>query len=140
MEQVRYPLKTWFGVAVSVLLSLWALLDYYGAAALQSRAAPDPFGISMQGERFDAARQVLPARGIIGYLTDLKPGDDRAEAMLYGAQFAVAPRLLVSRPDQQWVLGNFTTPQDYSALGRINGLSVLKDCGNGVVVFRKATL
>jgi hypothetical protein len=49
----------------------------------------------------------------------------------------LAPRLLEKTTNHQQVLGNFTRPADFAAIGRQYGLSLQHDFGNGVVLYRR---
>jgi len=58
-------------------------------------------------------------------------------SMLLSAQYVLAPRLVARGAAQEWVVGNFTRPGDFAAVGRSRGLRLEQDFGNGVVLFRK---
>jgi hypothetical protein len=40
--------------------------------------------------------------------------------------------------DPGWVLGNFSQPVDYAGFGAKRGLTLARDFGNGVVLYRRA--
>ena len=73
----------------------------------------------------------------MGYLTDAPEGSVADSALLTGAQYVLAPRLLARGTDGEWVLGNFTRPADFAAFGRSHGLVLQQDFGNGAVLFRR---
>ena len=45
--------------------------------------------------------------------------------------------LLVGSAPHEWVLGNFSKPQDYAEFGRAHGLMLVKEFANGVVLYRQ---
>jgi hypothetical protein len=78
---------------------------------------------------------------VAGYLSDIPFHDVRGSTAFFGAQYALAPRILVPFPGRHragWVVGNFSQPLDYPTLAREHGLSIVKDLGRGLVVFRRA--
>lgn len=56
--------------------------------------------------------------------------------MFLAAQYTLAPRLLDKKINYQQVLGNFTRPADFAAIGRQYGLTLQRDFGPGVVLYR----
>jgi hypothetical protein len=52
--------------------------------------------------------------------------------------YALAPRLVTRSADShEWVVGNFSHPLDYVAAGAAHRLELVKDFGNGIVLFRR---
>jgi hypothetical protein len=123
--------------AIAVLLCLWGSFEFYGFEADFQRQSRDPYMIAAQFARVGPAAAAIPQDAQAGYLTDVPPGSVTARAMFLSAQYVLAPRLLKQGADGEWVLGNFTRPADFAALGRSQGLRLQQDFGNGVVVFRK---
>ena len=93
-------------------------------------------------KRFDGLRRALPARGVIGYVSDSDFFGD-----LYLTEYALAPRV-VDRPFSGYppfsgsvvsgqtpaVVGNFTSPANIPRVAAENGLIVSRDFGSGVVL------
>ena len=81
----------------------------------------------------------IPADARLGYITDLQISDGSYSAIFIAAQYALAPRQLVTSdanpPD--WALGNFTKQVDYAAAGASKGYAVTADFGGGVVLYRR---
>ncbi len=96
--------------------------------------------------RYAAVRELLPASGRIGYVSDLPPaprlgemGDERGTELYIQAQYALAP--LVLRPDDSaaaLVLANALDPHRVQQLAGERGLSVIAVAGPGVAVLRPA--
>lgn len=124
-------------MAIAVLLCLWGSFASYGTEADYQKLYRDPYLISAQFTRFGAALSAIPENAEIGYLTDAQPGSAAGSAMFLSAQYVLVPRLLKRGAAEAWVLGNFTRPADFAAVGRTHGLRLQQDFGEGVVLFRK---
>ena len=137
IAQMEYPLAAKAAVAVAALLSLWGSFEYSGLESAYQQQFRDPYQIAAQFSRLDSVQSVIPEKAILGYLTDAVPGSVVGDAMFNGAQYVLAPRVLQRGAAFDLVLGNFTKPGDFAALGRAQGLRLERDFGNGVVLFRR---
>jgi len=89
--------------------------------------------------RFAGIIRAIPGNGIIGYFSD------RGEAMVlptppFSVRYAFAPRMLVWYPDlsvSTWVVGDFIRHPDYLRAGEQLGLHLVRDFGDGVVLYRR---
>ncbi len=79
-------------------------------------------------ERFAAVKQLLPTRGVVGYIGE--PGDSSLPDY-YLAQYALAPLVADRSIQHKLVVGNFPSLQVPKAFSR---LRKLQDFGNGVVL------
>ena len=134
--RVEYPFATKAGILVAAVLALWGVLGYFGSEGSYQEQYRDPFQIAAQSARLEGFRDAVAADAVLGYLTDAAPGSAVSDSMFLSAQYTLAPRLLAKKTDAQQVLGNFTRPGDFAALGRQYGLSLDRDFGNGVVLYR----
>lgn len=121
-------------------LSLASILEYYRTA---SDSVPDRYGVTAEQERFREAAALLPADAVVGYLSDLPLDEPRGSAAFFAVQYALAPRILVeltAAADRvNWVVGNYSRPPDLDdAVSRYN-LTLVRDCGRGVILFRRST-
>ena len=138
----RSTLVTYVFFAVAIL-ALYGAMNSYQLSAGYARQYPDAYGAGGAQVRFAPLLEKVAPETILGYFTDVAPGNAFNAAFL-AAQHAVAPRLLVllDLHDQQggpeWAVGNFSKPQDFAALGKTYGYRMEADLGNGVVLFRKA--
>lgn len=132
----------------------WLLVLFYaGATAVRwvdeagqwpARVRQDE--ISANDLRFDDLRRVLPKAGIVGYV-----GDPHVEAYTLGerndtalqffrryllAQYALAPVVVVEGTEPDLVVGNFEPDAVRPAPP---GFRLLRDFGNGVVLYRRAS-
>jgi len=133
MENLRYPLRTIAGITVSALLSIYGALQFYGEQQERNRLQPDPYKLVDQERRFAPVREMVPPDALVGYVSDLT----EQPALIRTAQYVLAPRLLVSRPASDWVVGNFAWPQDFAAFARAHGLILVKEFPDGVILFRR---
>jgi hypothetical protein len=136
-ENVRYPAAVIVGITMAALLCLWGSFAYYQFESAYQQQYPDPYQISAQFIRLGPVQEVVPQNAVMGYLTDAPPGSIVDSALLGGAEYALAPRLVIRDTKHDWVLGNFTRPADFAAMGKNVGLRLERDFGNGVVLYRK---
>lgn len=120
-------------------LSLAGVLDYYRMA---SDSVPDRYGVTAEQERFREAAAWLPAGAVVGYLSDLPLDEPRGSAAFFAAQYALAPRILVeltAAADRvDWAVGNYSRPPDLGHVLSKYNLKLVRDCGRGVVLFRRS--
>ena len=116
------------------LLSLYGTIEFYSEQIERNRTLKDPYHIAIQVQRLEPVRRELPPNTQLGYISDVKPDS----ATILTTQFAVAPMLLVGNAPHEWVLGNFSKPQNYAEFGRAHGLTLVKEFANGVVLYRQS--
>jgi hypothetical protein len=132
-------------------IALLLVLLYAGASTLrwlhrgtEWTSGPVEDEISRYERRFQDLRAFLPERGTVGYLghpepTGATPRDSNAAALLHFrrlllAQYALAPLVLIENTEPEFVLGNF----DAGAVPPPPpGMRVMRDLGNGLVLFRR---
>ena len=88
-------------------------------------------------ERFLTLRQVLPKRGVVGYISDDTTDEGISTPRKYLAQYSLAPVILARSLDRSLVVGNFRNRPSDLELYRKMGLIPLRDFGNGVVLFTR---
>lgn len=97
-------------------------------------------GISVQIRRYANVRQLLRGVERVGYLSDTDQPRTCRGAWFFDvqlAQHALAPTLLVEGTDAVLVVGNFAAPEHAVERARAAGLEVVRDCGDGVFLFRR---
>lgn len=98
------------------------------------REAPKPWRIQpddiaqRSDQRFAAVKQVLPNRGVVGYIGE--PGDSSLPDY-YLAQYALAPLVVDRSIQHKIILGNFPSLQVPIS---VPGLRKIQDFGNGVAL------
>ena len=97
------------------------------------RSSSSPLGqdyVSPADERFAQLKTDLPARGVVGYISDETDVNERTKKY-YMAQYALAPLIVVNNTSQPLVIGDFNKEES-----AVNGNLVLrKRFENGVVLF-----
>jgi hypothetical protein len=135
-QVVRYPTWLTAGIGVVVLLCIFVAFQSYRTVDADARTYRDPYMINAQPERVREAIAYLPDHAPVGYLSDLSLEATNGSAAYFGVMYALAPRLLTRSADtQEWVIGNFSHPLDYAAAGTPHHLELVKDFGNGIVLF-----
>jgi hypothetical protein len=136
--KVHYPAWLPAGVGAIALVALFAEFQEYRLTDAYAHAEQDPYMINAQPDRLRDAVSYLPDRAVVGYLSDLDLGAVAGQSAYFGVMYALAPRLVTrSADDPQWVVGNFSHPLDYAAAGAPHRLDVVKDFGNGIVLFKR---
>ena len=135
-----YPWTVPAAIGAVICLSLWGCLNFYQLTSMLNSSKKDPYGLLLQERRFRQVDTMLPQDAVVGYISDVPFGGVRGSAAFFGAQYVLAPRLVVELPARQkleWVLGNFSEPGDYGGVAEAHQLAIVKDFGSGIVVFRK---
>jgi hypothetical protein len=137
-QVVRYPLWLTAGIGGIVLLCIFTAFQSYRTAEADAQAYQDPYMVNAQPERLRGAIAYLPEHAELGYLSDLSFDATNGSVAHFGVMYALAPRLVTRSADShEWVVGNFSHPLDYAAAGAAHRLEVVKDFGNGIVLFRR---
>lgn len=131
------PMRMTAGLMAACLVCLWGALEYSAAESEYQHQNHDPYLVADQATRFAAFESSVPRNAILGYLSDAAAGSVADSTLFTSAAYTLAPRLVERGVDREYVLGNFTRPADFAALGRSHGLRMQQDFGNGVVLFRK---
>ena len=87
-------------------------------------------------DRFRELREALPAEGPVGYISDdTTPKDGYiGTKSYYLTQFAVAPIVVEAGATRDFVIGNFLKFDPHQVP---RDLVIVRDFGNGLIVFRK---
>ena len=118
--------------------ALWGAVQYWDSETAFQSQSRDVYKVAEQRARLAELQAALPSNAILGYVTDIDDTQPVAGAMLFSAQYTLAPRLLQKGVNHDLILGNFTRPEDFAAFGRQRGMRLERDFGNGVVLFKKA--
>jgi hypothetical protein len=141
--ETAYPFRVTAGVFLIALLGAAAALETVQFVRQYNRGFRDPYQITKQEARFAAVKAALPPDQEIGYVSDKAQGDPQGGAMFFGAQYVLAPKILVREPgtkQHRYVLGNFTSKSDFAEVARLAGMSLVIDAGEGVVLFKREQL
>jgi hypothetical protein len=131
--QVR-PSPTLVKAAV-LLLSLAPLISvvqmFRGAHVLTKTPTDNQ---TLYERRFLELKKALPLHGVVGYITD---ENDEIPWNYYQTQYALSPIIVDKKTGQELVVGNFRDSAVARKVIANNDLILLKDFGEGVVLFRK---
>jgi len=128
------------GIGLVFVLSFSAVLAYLNDRAGAARENPDPWAIARQVERFAALRADLAKPTVLAYFTDVPPEDERSPVLYFGTAYAMAPHLVTDAKGAaslELVVGSFLRRPNLAALEQEHGLKLLKDYGQGVMLFRR---
>ena len=134
----RLPFRTRVGLATIVVFALVSDGQLLAKSLVDYVRTARPSAIDQYLTRFSGIRAALPTRGVVGYIAEAK-----GREILHGgdyyrkfhlAQYALAPLIMVDSPDRDLVIGNFSIGTRMSPLP---GLTLVRDYGNGVMLFRR---
>ena len=86
------------GLAAVAALCLWGTLETYAFEPAYQQQNRDPYVIGAQFDRLASVAALVPDNAILGYLTDPQQGSVTESAMLIGAQYVLAPRVVSPEP------------------------------------------
>jgi hypothetical protein len=136
-----YPARVLLGIAIAVVLSVTGAFQLYLLLTDYSRTSPDAYKIEQQIERYAGVREMLPPDTVLGFISDVPFEKASGSADFFGAQYALAPVLLVEESDQrkqEWVVSSFVKRPDVAEVERSRGLKLVRSFGKGVWLFRRA--
>lgn len=126
--------------AAVALLTLWGTINFYSVTADMAKPGADVYKVGEQAARFQDLMSALPAdAAIVGYVSDVPPNETLSAALYSSAQYTLAPRLVTNQrrtPPAEWVIGDFSKPLDVAQFGKDRGLTLVRDFGNGAVLFK----
>ena len=97
--------------------------------------------ITLYEKRFKGLKEMLSSHNVVGYITNkcLKDLTADAEATMgyYLTQYTLSPVIVVNDPERQLVVGNFHNTATIPKISTKRNLILLKDFGNGVMLFRR---
>ncbi len=114
-------------------------MNFYSATESSVGAGADVYKVEDQSARFQDLMAALPSSGVIGYVSDAPYSQTVGAALYSSAQYTFAPRVVTSQsvsPAPEWVIGDFSKPLDVVQFGKQRGLRLVKDFGNGAVLYR----
>jgi hypothetical protein len=131
------PMRAQAGLYLLLGAALYSSLGFLlDAVKIDRKTFDDSSPTSTYARRFQKIREDLPAKGRVGYLTDMKQDPGDLEFQL--TQYALSPLILEKSGTTQFVVGNMLKAPEAEFLNS-KGLVQLRDYGAGVFLFaRKA--
>jgi hypothetical protein len=114
---------------------LWILLDVIGAYSRSS----DAFGVPAFESRFQTLHKAMPPRAVLGYVSDNPANNTQSQAEFYLTQYALAPAIVKATTEEHFVVANFHTNSPDAAMLRSKNLTLDRDFGNDVFIYRNMT-
>lgn len=124
-------------ICISLASSLWYLLDVITAYSYLNES--HAFGVSNFDSRFEALRKSMPARSVLGYVSDNPANNTQSQAEFYLTQYALAPAIVKASTDEHFVLANFHSNAPNAAMLTAKHLVLVQDFGNDVYIYRNTT-
>ena len=125
-------------VAIILLMGMLALCTFAGYAAAVMRGSGNSARVDMDATRFQNLRKELPARGVVGYLSDITEGLEGTRGY-YLTQYYVAPVVVARDSGHELVIANFASRDAVAAAAEAHNLAVVRDFRNGVALLRRVT-
>ncbi len=89
--------------------------------------------LASREKRFAGLKEVLPLRGVIGYVSDQPP--DNVNREHFSAQYVLAPIIVTNERTHRYVVGDFRNPSGEHDLFRSEDYKILKKSEDGVILF-----
>jgi hypothetical protein len=134
---MNYPVRARVSVAIIVLmglLSLCTMVSYWSVLPRNGSGNE----IAMDEARFAGLRPALPARGNIGYLSDIVEPKQSAKAY-YLTQYYLAPVVVTGESGHQLAVANFASAAQLADAANAGGFEIQCDLRNGVALLRRRT-
>jgi hypothetical protein len=135
----RLPLRVQVGIGVLILFVLVTNIVLVKDAHRRLLESKDRDPIMLYEKRYAELRQVLKPRGVVGYFTDAGPESEGYVRNFYLTQYELAPVIVTTDTDRQWVVGNFWQSAEIPAVALNGHLYLWKDFGNGVALFQRTS-
>jgi hypothetical protein len=120
------------GISLIPFMALLALGTLAGYRSVLQQNAGKTDAVTLNEARFEGLRAVLPARGIVGYLSDT---DDLEN--YYLAQYCLAPVVVARDAARDLIVANVKSPTAIAKLASANNLTVVRDFQDGVALLRR---
>jgi hypothetical protein len=137
------PVLARAAVGIVVALAVAGALNFYHTIDERNLRYMGPWMteiIDVGPKRFRGVIAMLPVEAAIDYVSDLPDLSQRGQLWKLWARYALVPRLTIwpgHAQNEDWVLGNFFEPMDLVQFERRNHLTLVRDFGSGVLVFRR---
>ena len=144
---VGRPRRMQIGLLLLALFVGLANLRVFRDTVVAYRQMERPDEVSRYEARFGSLKRVLPGHGVVGYVSDNDPvaRSDAASAQARRAfkrylmtQYALIPLVVLRSVEADLVVGDFETPTSMGAPPPA-GFVMVKDFGDGVVLFRRVS-
>ncbi|MHB8090074.1 MAG: hypothetical protein ACYDH8_00470 [Syntrophales bacterium] len=138
--------KQMIGTLLLVLLTCYSSISTLWRNFSSYCEAPETDPVTVHEERIIALKEFMPASGEVGYITSI--ANDKiftAErtfanveflAQFVLTQYTLAPLVVRNSPFYPLVVGNFIDGSPAAGFLEENGLTPLRDLGDGLIIYR----
>lgn len=88
-------------------------------------------------ERYAGLKKVLPSDHRLGHITDVPPDSHIAAALYYQSQYSLAPWLIVTNQDTQYVIVDLLNPTRAREFCLLHSLEPVASSVNGVILAKR---
>lgn len=135
-----YPVRVKFGIILLISLALFSNIRLLKKEFEFNRDYIGRDYVTWYEKRFEGLKGILPARGVVGYISDKRPEEIATDPELtrgyYLTEYALSPIIVDNNLGHELIIGNFHKPITAPNSLKYRGLAVFKDFGNGVVLFK----
>jgi hypothetical protein len=132
-----YSIRVKFGIGILVLFSLLSIFQLLVKAF---RFDFQFIEIDQYESRFEDIKKEIPERGVFGYVTDKSQeeisSDVESLTLYYLTQYTLTPRMIINSAKGEYVVGNFYDAIRSKEVLKEKNLTLIKDFGNGVMLFK----
>jgi hypothetical protein len=137
----KHPTRVKIGLLLIALFASVSQLQALRSARVAYRSLSRPDEVTLYEVRLRELKQVLPARGVVGYVSDStgdaeRPESDQARRSFKRyllTQYALVPVVVVRSVNADRVVGDFEPSGGF----RPPGFTAVRDFGAGVVLFNR---
>jgi len=131
-----------FALVALIVLAAWISdVGLLHRAAAELPKLTDAELIRRYAERLAGVKATLSPTSTVGYLSDREPRDAVTDpygvALYYITQYTLAPVVVSLSLEPPLVIGNFEQPAAAAEAAGAHQLTVVKNFGNGVFLFRR---
>jgi len=138
---LKHPTRVKIGLLLIALFASVSQLQALRSARVAYRSLSRPDEVTLYEVRLRELKRALPARGVVGYVSDStgdaeRPDSDqgrRAFKRYLLTQYALVPVVVVRSVNADLVVGDFESSDGF----RPPGFTAVRDFGKGVVLFNR---
>jgi hypothetical protein len=93
--------------------------------------------ITQHDRRFEDIRKILPPNGVVGYFTDKKDYPSKGIDFLIWTGYALSPLIVVRGTAAQFIIADISEAFNIKKFRENNNVRLIKNFGNGIVLFQK---
>jgi len=136
----NYPIRVRVGLLLMLAFTLVSNVQLLRIATSGYATVAETDEITRYEAHFQELKKVLPPHGVVGYIADPNPESVIHDTPYFKryvlTQYSLSPVIVVDNIEPELIIGNFH-PATNSKRVSIPGLTLIKDFGDGVMLFRR---